>query len=231
MSEADMETIASATRHVSGLPVKAGAAGGNPGPSTAMGVYLGIKAAVAQALGRVSMSGVHVAIQGVGSVGGGVARLLAKDGAKLTLSDVHLGRAAELAKELGAQVVPPQAIMTVEADVFSPNALGAILNAHTIDDLSVAIVAGGANNQLATAQDAARLHARGILYAPDYVINAGGIINVALEYFRLGDRAEVDRRVAQIPERLRAVWAESKASGRPEADVADAMARALIGRG
>jgi leucine dehydrogenase len=231
MSEADMETIASATRHVSGLPVAAGKAGGNPGPSTAKGVYLGIKAAVAEKFGSADMRGVHVAIQGVGSVGGGTARLLAADGVRLTLADANVERAVALADELGAQAVPAEAIMMIEADVFSPNALGAILDARSIPQLAAPIVAGGANNQLATAADAARLHARGILYAPDYVINAGGIINVASEYFRLGDRGFVDAKVAEIPGRLRVIWAESKANGLPEADVADAMARKLIGRG
>ncbi len=230
MSEADMETIASATRHVSGLPVAAGKAGGNPGPSTAMGVYLGIKAAVAHALGKPDMKGVHVAIQGVGSVGGGTARLLARDGARLTLADADAERAEALADELGAQAVPADAIMTIEADVFSPNALGAILTERSIPLLVAPIVAGGANNQLATAADAAHLHARGILYAPDYVINAGGIINVASEYFELGNRSFVEGKIAEIPGRLHSIWAESKASGLPAADVADAMARRLIGR-
>lgn len=230
MSEADMETIASATRHVSGLPVASGKAGGDPGPSTARGVYLGIKAAVEQKLGKTDMSGVHVAIQGVGSVGGGTARLLAKDGARLTLADANAARAAALADELGAQAVSADAIMTVEADIFSPNALGAILTEQSIPLLAAPIVAGGANNQLAVAEDAARLHARGILYAPDYVINGGGIINVASEYFRLGDRNFVEAKIAEIPGRLKSIWAESAASGLPAADVADAMARTLIGR-
>lgn len=230
MSETDMETIASATKHVSGLPVAAGKAGGDPGPSTARGVYLGIKAAVAQALGKTDMKGVHIAIQGVGSVGGGTARLLAADGAKLTLADANAERAVALAEELGARVVPAEAIMTIEADVLSPCALGAILTEQSIAQLAVPVVAGGANNQLATAADAARLHARGILYAPDYVINAGGIINVASEYFRLGDRQFVETKISEIPARLRAIWAESKASGSPAAEVADAMARRLIGR-
>jgi leucine dehydrogenase len=156
--------------------------------------------------------------------------LLAKDGARLTLADANADRAVALADELGARAVLAEEIMTVEADVFSPNALGAILTAQSIPLLAAPIVAGGANNQLATAADAARLHARDILYAPDYVINAGGIINVASEYFRLGDRIEVDRRIAQIPGRLKAIWAESAASGEPAAEVADAMARKLIGR-
>jgi leucine dehydrogenase len=231
MSEADMSTIAERTRHVSGLPVASGAAGGDPGPVTARGVYLGVRAAVAQGLGREDLSGVHVAIQGVGSVGGGLARYLAADGARLTLADVNIERARALGQELGAAVVGTDQIMAVAADLFSPNALGAILDEQSIPRLAAGIVAGGANNQLATPADAQRLHARGILYAPDYVINAGGIINVASEYFGLGDRAAVDARVDRIPERLREIWAQSKASDRPAADVADDMARALIGRG
>jgi len=231
MSEADMSTIAERTRHVSGLPVASGAAGGDPGPVTAYGVYLGIKAAVSQGLGRADLRGVHVAIQGVGSVGGGTARRLAADGATLTLADVNAPRAQALAAELGARAVGADEIMTVAADVFSPNALGAILDERSIPRLAAPIVAGGANNQLATAADAQRLRARGIVYAPDYVINAGGIINVASEYFQLGDRSAVEARVEQIPERLRTIWAESETSGRPAADVADDMARKLIGRG
>lgn len=230
ISEADVGVIGSETRFVSGLPVGEGAAGGDPGPVTARGVYLGVRAAAREALGKDDMAGVHVAIQGVGSVGGGLARHLARDGAKLTLADVNADRAKALAAELGAQVVATEAIIGVEADIFSPNALGAILNEHSIPLLRTGVVAGGANNQLATPADAARLHGRGILYAPDYVINAGGIINVALEYLGQGDRAEVDVRVEQIPERLRTIWAESAVSGRPAADVADAMAQRLIGR-
>ncbi len=231
INESDMIAISGETRFVSGLPVGAGAAGGDPGPVTAHGVYLGVRAAAREALGKDDMAGVHVAIQGVGSVGGGLARHLARDGAKLTLADVNGERANSLAAELGADVVASEAIIGVEADIFSPNALGAILNEHSIPLLRTGVVAGGANNQLATPADAARLHARGILYAPDYVINAGGIINVALEYLGQGDRAEVDARVALIPERLKTIWTESQASGRPAADVADAMAQALIGRG
>jgi leucine dehydrogenase len=230
MSDADMVAISRATRHVSGLPVAAGSAGGDPGPTTAKGVYLGVRAAIARGLGKADPKGVHVAIQGVGSVGGGLARLLAADGAKLTLSDVDAKRARALADELGAVAVPAGEIMTVEADVLSPCALGAVLDERSIDALQTGIVAGGANNQLATPADADRIHARGILYAPDYVINAGGIINVALEYLGQGDRAEVEARVAQIPARLESIWAESAASGVPAAVVADRMAMRLIGR-
>lgn len=231
MSDADMVAIAKTTRHVSGLPVAAGSAGGDPGPTTAKGVYLGVRAAIGRGLGKADAKGVHVAIQGVGSVGGGLARLLAADGAKLTLSDVDGRRAKALADELGAVAVPAHEVMTIEADVLSPCALGAILDERSIAGLRTGIVAGGANNQLATPADADRIHDRGILYAPDYVINAGGIINVALEYLGQGDRAEVEARVAKIPERLESIWSESAKSGVPAAVVADRMAMRLIGRG
>ncbi|ALJ13745.1 Glu/Leu/Phe/Val family dehydrogenase [Sphingopyxis macrogoltabida] len=232
ITDADMVQIAKHTKHVSGLPVASGAdAGGDPGPFTALGVYLGIKAAIREGLNTDSAKDVRIAIQGVGSVGGGVARRLAAEGAKLTLADVNLTRAKQLAEELGAELADSAAIMEIEADVLSPNALGAILTEASIEKLRVPIIAGGANNQLATAQDGQRVHDRGIVYAPDYVINAGGIINVALEYLGQGSREEVESRIAQIPGRLAEIWAESKASGTPASVVADRMAQKLIGRG
>ena len=231
MSDLDMVTIASETRHVAGLPVASGRAGGNPGPSTALGVYLGVKAAARRGLGAADMRGVHVAIQGVGSVGGGLARLLAADGARLTLADVEPARARALAEELGAATIGAEEILGIEADIVSPNALGAVLNEQAIGFLKTKVVAGGANNQLATREDGGRLHARGITYAPDYVINAGGIINVCLEYLGQGDRAEVEARIHKIPERLDQIWDESARSGEPAAAVADTIAQRLIGRG
>ncbi|WP_419825904.1 Glu/Leu/Phe/Val family dehydrogenase [Sphingomonas sp.] len=231
ISDADMVAVSKETRHVSGLPVGGGAAGGDPGPFTALGVYLGVRAAAKRALGRDDMAGVRVAIQGVGSVGGGLARLLARDGAKLVLADVDTARAEALAAELGGEAVPADAILGVEADVVSPCALGAVLTADTIAALKAPVVAGGANNQLATPEDGWRIHQRGIVYAPDYVINAGGIINVGLEYLGQGDRAEVEKRIAEIPGRLDTIWEESKATGDPAALVADRLAQRLIGRG
>lgn len=237
ITEADMVAVARCTAHVSGLPVAGeGSAGGDPGPFTAYGIYLGIKAAVLHKLGKDSLAGVHVAVQGTGSVGGGVARLLAKDGAKLTLADIHAERAAALAQELGGEVVATEAIMGIGCDVFSPNALGAILDDESIAALDCAIVAGGANNQLARPQHGQQLAARDILYAPDYVINAGGIISVATEYLarrdgRQGDVADVRALIAQIPGRLETIWQESAASGVSADVVADRMAQKLIGRG
>ena len=230
MSEARMKVIAGETRYVSGLPVAAGAAGGDPGPYTALGVYLGVKAAAKRALGATDMKGVRVAIQGVGSVGGGLARLLAADGAVLTLADVDTARAAALAAALGATTAGTDTILSTDADIVSPNALGAVWNEASIAALTARAVAGGANNQLTTPADGHRLHDRGILYAPDYVINAGGIINVGLEYLGQGDEAEVKARIARIPGRLEEIWAESERSGAPSSAVADTMAQRLIGR-
>jgi leucine dehydrogenase len=230
MSAADMVAIAQSTRHVCGLPVAQNMAGGDPGPATAYGVFLGIKAAVARKLGRSSTADVHIAIQGLGSVGGGVARHLAAEGARLTIADSDDAKAALMATELRATHVSASDIITTQADVFSPCALGAILNPATIEQLQVKIVAGGANNQLERPEDGDRLRDRDILYAPDYVINAGGIINVALEYLEQADRAAVDNKIAGIPARLNAIWDEADASGHNAAAVADAMARRLIGR-
>ncbi len=230
MSEASMKVIAAHTRHVSGLPVAAGSAGGDPGPYTARGVYLGVKAAAKRGLGADDMRGVRVAIQGVGSVGGGVARLLAADGAVLTLADVDARRAEALAAELGAKAVGADAILSVDADLVSPNALGAILTERSIAALKAKVVAGGANNQLATRDDGRRIHEAGVLYAPDYVINAGGIINVGLEYLGHGDEAEVNGRIDRIPDRLHQVWDESDRTGDPASEVADRIATRLIGR-
>ncbi|TIX52160.1 Glu/Leu/Phe/Val dehydrogenase [Alteraurantiacibacter aquimixticola] len=235
-SEADMVAISERTQHVCGLPVADGAAGGDPGPFTAQGIYLGICAAVEHKLGKGSVNGVHVALQGCGSVGSGVARLLAADGAKLTVADIDPKRAEALASEVEGKAVAADAIMTTPCDVFSPNALGAILNAEGIAGLDCAIVAGGANNQLAKHGDGEALAARDILYAPDYVINAGGIINVSLEYLcrremRECTAGQVQELISHIPRRLHEIWQESATSGEGAHIVADRMAQKLIGRG
>jgi leucine dehydrogenase len=228
---ADLVQVSKHTRYIAGLPVSEGEVGGDPGPHTSYGVFLGIKAAVRRALGKDSLSGLHIALQGAGSVAGGVARQAAAEGARITLTDIDTARAQKLAAEVSGTVVAPEEIMTIEADVLSPNALGAILTAESIAALRVPIVAGGANNQLATREDGQAIHQRGILYAPDYVINAGGIINVSSEYLRDADAAGVKTRIEQIPVRLEQIWAESEATGRNPAEVADAMAKRLIGRG
>jgi leucine dehydrogenase len=230
MNVADMVEVARSTKYVAGLPNSAGDVGGDPGPHTSLGVFLGIKAAVKRALGRDNLNGLHIAMQGAGSVATGVALHACAEGAKLSIADVDQEKAQKLADATNGKVVSPDEILVLDADVISPNALGAILNEQTIASLKTPIVAGGANNQLATPRDGQRLHARGILYAPDYVINAGGIINVCTEYLGDGDASLVRQRIEGIPVRLEQIWAESQASGRDPASVADAMAQRLIGR-
>jgi leucine dehydrogenase len=230
MNVADMVEVGRSTKYLAGLPNSAGDVGGDPGPHTSLGVFLGIKAAVKRALGRDNLNGLHIAMQGAGSVATGVALHACAEGAKLSIADVDQAKAQKLVDATGGKLLSPDDILSLEADVVSPNALGAILNEQTIAALKTPIVAGGANNQLATGQDGERLHARGILYAPDYVINAGGIINVCTEYLGDGDASLVRQRIEGIPVRLEQIWTESQASGRDPASVADAMAQRLIGR-
>lgn len=230
MSVADMIEIRRSTRYVAGLPNSGKDVGGDPGPHTSLGVFLGIKAAVKRALGKDSLQGLHIALQGAGSVATGVALHACAEGAKLSIADVDEAKAQHLAERAGGKAVAADSILSLDADVVSPCALGAILNEASIAKLKAPIVAGGANNQLGTSEDGERLHARGILYAPDYVINAGGIINVCTEYLGDGDAHLVRERIEGIPVRLEQIWAESAQSGRDPASVADAMAQRLIGR-
>jgi len=227
---ADMIEVARSTKFVAGLPNSAGDVGGDPGPHTSLGVFLGIKAAVKRVLGKDTLNGLHIALQGAGSVATGVALHACAEGAKLTVADVDQAKAQKLADLVNGSVVSPDEILALEADVISPNALGAILTQQSIAALKTRIVAGGANNQLATPEDGERLHQLGILYAPDYVINAGGIINVCTEYLGDGDASAVRHRIEGIPLRLEEVWSESASSGRDPASVADSIAQRLIGR-
>ena len=205
----DMEWIATETRWVTGLPIDRGGSG-DPSPVTARGVLSGIRAAAQKRWGSPSLAGRTVAVQGLGNVGGFLAGFLHHEGALVVGCDID--RAAVEAARDGNGVVPvePDAIYDVEADVFAPCALGAILNPQTIPRLKVGIVAGGANNQLAEPErDGAALEGRGILYAPDFVINAGGLINVYSEYvgydreraLRMADRIfDTTLRVFEIAE-------------------------------
>lgn len=229
MTVADMVEVRRQTRYVAGLPSEGGV-GGDPGPHTSLGVFLGIKAAVRRALGKDSVNGLHIALQGAGSVATGVAMHAFAEGAKLSIADLDHHKAKKLAAAVDGKSVAPDEVLFLEADVVSPCALGAILDADSIARLNTAVVAGGANNQLKTAADGERLNARGILFAPDYVINAGGIVSVCAEYIGETDAATVRKRIDEIPVRLEQIWAESAASGRDPASVADAMAQELIGR-
>jgi leucine dehydrogenase len=181
----DMRVIAGETPYVVGQR-------NDPAPATAYGVLIGIQAAVARKLGRSSLDGLRVAIQGVGDVGAQLGRLLARLGARLVLSDIDSERALRVAQELAASVVTPEEIYALDVDVFAPCALGAVLDDETIAALRCSVVAGSANNPLADEnRHAAELERRGILYAPDFVINAGGVIGAAHDVMEPGsDGAE-----------------------------------------
>jgi leucine dehydrogenase len=176
----DMEIIRSVTSHVTGVDVAHGGSG-DPSPFTALGVRRGIEACVKIRLSRDSLEGIHVAVQGVGHVGYHLCKELTACCARLSVADVDPLKAERAQREFGAAIVPLDRIFDVECDVISPCALGSALNDQTIPRLKAAIIAGAANNQLAEPRHGDDVNARGILYAPDYAINAGGLINVALE--------------------------------------------------
>jgi leucine dehydrogenase len=225
---ADMASVRRATRYVAGLGAAPGDAGGDPGPKTALGVFLGIKAAVRFRLGRADLNGVSVAVQGVGGVGYHLCGLLAAEGARLTVADVRPGAIARVCEEFHAVAVPADEILSQETDVLAPCALGAVLNGQTIPALRTRIIAGAANNQLAQGQDGAALQAAGILYAPDYVINAGGIISVSREYHG-GTEAQVLADIEGIPGRLTEIFERARRENRTTNAVADQMARERLG--
>jgi leucine dehydrogenase len=181
MTEKEMEWIFSETKFVTGIPKELGGSG-NPSPVTAYGVYMGIKASAKRAYGSDSLEGKKIAIQGAGSVASHLAHYISKENAKLFITDIFEEKAKKLADEVGAEMVKPDDIYTLDVDIFSPCALGGVVNDDTIDHLKCDIVAGGANNILDDEEKhGQQLIKKGVLYAPDYVINAGGLINVASE--------------------------------------------------
>lgn len=215
---ADMRAIADRTSYVAGIPKEHGQAGGDPSPMTALGTFVSI-----QALLGGSVQGRTITVQGVGNVGFNLCRLLSEAGAKLVVADVNKAN-LQRAEALGVQIAPVDQIHAVSADVFSPCALGAGLNPHTIPELGAPIVCGAANNQLATEADGQALVARGVTYAPDYVVNAGGIINVSAEY--LGEAADVvEARVRAIAPRVMRVLDIAKSEGITPQAAADRIVR------
>lgn len=223
---ADMEVVRGETRFVAGLPPQGGRPGGDPSPWTALGVKLAIEAAIRWRHGR-GLDGATVAVQGLGAVGRDLCRRLHAEGARLVVADVDAGRVAEVARLYGARAVAAEAIHAVPADVFAPCALGGVLGERVVERLGSAIVCGAANNQLASVHDGQRLLDRGVTYCPDYVVNAGGIINVAAEYLGQG-AAEVEAAVAAIPVRLQQLLARADRERTPAGAVADQMARQMI---
>lgn len=201
VSPADMEIAARETRHVAGFAGR----GGDPSPWTARGVLRGMQASAQARWGSASLRGKAIALQGCGNVGAALARLLKAEGARLLVTDADPLRAAACARECDATLIAPAEIYDVAADLFAPCALGGILNAQTISRLKVEIIAGAANNQLFADEDAEALTARGVLYAPDFILNAGGIISGSA--FLLGEsQAWLEHRIAGIYDTLLAVY-------------------------
>lgn len=218
----DMDSIATTTHFVSCTR-----ASGDPSPHTALGVFEGIQAAVRHRLHREGLAGLSVAIQGLGHVGHALAEHLHQAGAHLLVADIDPARVKRCVDELGAEPVRIDSIYGVQADIFSPCGLGATLNRDSIAQLQCAIVAGCANNQLATDEDGNRLRARGILYAPDYVINAGGLIHVALH--RTGaSTAERDAKIREVGATLTHLFSEADKRDMSVHHVADLHAENLL---
>ena len=226
-SVADIKIIAEESSYVAGVADKTTADGslrsGDPSPATAYGVFVGIKAAVKQRLGRDDLEGLKFAVQGVGNVGYRLAKLLHENGALLWVTDLYDGQVKRAVAEFDAHAVAPEEIFALDVDVFSPCALGGAINDQTLTQLRATVVAGAANNQLTHQRHGADLMKRGILYAPDYVINAGGIIDISLELSGF-DRDELVRRLEGIHDTLMEIFERAGREQRPTGVVADYIA-------
>ncbi len=225
----DMRVIASRTRWVVGLP-PGDDAPSDPGPFTALGVHAGIEAALEHRFGSADAAGRSVLVQGVGDVGEPLARLLAGSGARLLLADVDRERVETLAGELDAEVVAPDDVYDTACDVYAPCALGATLRDDTVPRLRCAIVAGSANNQLEEARHAEALHGRGILWAPDFVVNGGGAMAFGLLHLGEVDVAGMTPRVRRIGDALREIFREAEDRGESPLHPARRRARRTLER-
>ena len=224
----DMAVVGRETRWATGADPEHGGSG-DSGVMTALGVYEGIKACAQRVWGSDDLRGKHIAVQGVGKVGRNLVGHLHAEGAKLTVADVNERAVAWAAEHAGAEVVTPDKVHAVDADVLSPNALGGVLNDATIPELSCPIVAGGANNQLEEPEHGDALADAGILYAPDYVINAGGLIQVSDELQPGGfSESRTRHRIATIRERLHEVFEEAAATGTSTAWASEQVAERRI---
>lgn len=220
----DLEVVRTATPHVAGI-AEGGA--GDPSPATAFGVFVGMQAAVSRRLGGAGLAGLRVAIQGLGHVGLCLAEHLAETGADLVVADLDPNRVETAVTRFGARAADPARIHAEDVEVFAPCALGAVLNDDTIPDLRAPVVAGSANNQLAEPRHGAALAERGVLYAPDYAINAGGIINVSHESTRTGrpyDRQAAFAHIARIHDTLGRIFEIADAERIPTSVAADRLA-------
>jgi leucine dehydrogenase len=226
--EPDMDVIGERTPYVFGRSVAAGGSG-DPAPPTAIGVWHGIRASLAHVFGSADPSGRTILIQGAGGVGAALADHLAGAGATVLVADVNPERAQTIAFRAGGQTVAPEQVAETECDVFSPCAVGGVLDSGTAARLRCRIVAGSANNQLAAPDVAEAIHARGILYAPDYVVNGGGVIGV-IGVEELGwSAAQLDVALAEVGDRLSEIYRRSDAAGLSTVAVADAMVAEQLG--
>lgn len=223
----DMQATASKTDFVSGLS-SANGAGGDPSPYTAKGVRLAIEAVARHSLGASSLEGLSVAVQGLGGVGGNLCRELSYLGAKLVVADINTNKVEEVADLYQAQVALVDEVLFEDVDIVAPCALGGVLTLDSVQKLQAKAVVGGANNQLATPQAGDALYKKGIVYAPDYLVNAGGIIMVAAEYFEQNNQAKVDADVEKIFDRTLEVLLLSKERRLPTNVIADSMAQSVI---
>jgi leucine dehydrogenase len=222
----DAVLVSRETRYITGLPVELGGSG-DPSPMTAWGVVCGMRAALREAGMDGGLGGVRVAVQGAGHVGAGVVRHLLEAGARVMVADIYADRVEPL-RAAGAEVADPAAVHTLECDVFSPCALGASLNPGTVDDLRCRVVAGAANNQLSEDAIGERLVERGIVYAPDYVINAGGVINIGEELDRAYDAERARVSVERIEHTLTVVFDRAREAGVAPHRAADLLAEERI---
>lgn len=229
LTPADMAVIAEETRYVHGM--EDGGRVADPGPFTARGVRRGIDAAVRVVLGRADLQGVSVLVQGVGDVGLPLAEELAQQGARVFVTDVDGERMRRAADALGATPVAPEKVWEVPCDVFAPCAVGGVLSARTIPRLACRVVAGSANNQLESADDAARLHQRGIVYVPDYVINSGGAYAFALHGRGERDATALLGRMDHVGDIVEAVLLEAQESGGSPLEAATRRAGRVLARG
>lgn len=228
MKTSDMEYISMETRHVTGLPqIKGGA--GDPSPVTAFGVYMGMKAAAKKAFGSDSLQGKKIGVQGVGQVGKYLIGYLVKEGAEIMITDIFDDKLKEISKETGATVVDPTIIYDLPMDIYAPCALGATINDHTIDRLKCAVIAGGANNQLQDEEKHGKtLMEKGIVYAPDFLINAGGVINVGAEYYKDYRKETVFAQTEKIYDTCRIILEKSEKENIPPQQAAIEAAKERI---
>lgn len=223
----DMLVVREQTPFVSGIAGHE-SAGGDPSPLTALGVFLSIQSAVSKIIGRERLHGTTVAVQGLGSVGMELCRLLSEAGCELVVADITASRVNSCVKAYGAKAVSVDEILFEKVDVLAPCALGGVLNAKTTDQIKAKIIAGAANNQLATIEDGDALHARGVVYLPDYLVNAGGIISVYREYESRSSKSDIRTEVGQIADRVIELLDRMTKSDLAPARITDAWAQSLI---